>query len=390
MPPFVRILNQYHAEVDQENLPIRQTNKIVTNESRRPALTTLSRNVSDQPRPTFRDGTARGKLKPQSVGTVRVSRRNERERNRVRLINMGFERLRAVVPCQSGEQLSKISTLRKAIWYIEHLDRVLHESSSTSDNRDGWTDSSGSATITSTAATTTKTDDDCSVEDVTIGTTSARVGSVVSGSLKSVRLSASKVQHSQLEHIQSQTQREQQRDFSLKQILDEDGSGSRSGTHGAVRMASWSYPFNTPTGPYGAIGSRGRSVNSEMMTLISPISAVSEVLSPIFPPQWTQSGVDFTSTPTGFINHTLVNSGSADINICDSGYSSITLSSSELTPRQMTERRWGQMMKSSCEEGFSPSIHCSSSWDRNRPQLFPPSTMVSTFPFTSWLGRLDT
>ncbi|CAH8513820.1 unnamed protein product [Schistosoma turkestanicum] len=55
-----------------------------------------------------------------------ITRRNERERNRVKLLNMGFDRLRAVVPCRSGEQLSKISTLKKAIWYIEHLDKVLH------------------------------------------------------------------------------------------------------------------------------------------------------------------------------------------------------------------------------------------------------------------------
>ncbi|CAL8090145.1 unnamed protein product [Calicophoron daubneyi] len=59
-------------------------------------------------------------------GFIPVSKRNERERNRVKLLNLGFDRLRAVVPSQSGEQLSKISTLRKAIWYIEHLDRVLH------------------------------------------------------------------------------------------------------------------------------------------------------------------------------------------------------------------------------------------------------------------------
>ncbi|CAH8513836.1 unnamed protein product [Schistosoma turkestanicum] len=57
---------------------------------------------------------------------VNITRRNERERNRVKLLNMGFDRLRAVVPCRSGEQLSKISTLKKAIWYIEHLDKVLH------------------------------------------------------------------------------------------------------------------------------------------------------------------------------------------------------------------------------------------------------------------------
>lgn len=60
------------------------------------------------------------------INLTNVSKRNERERNRVKLLNMGFDRLRAVVPCRSGEQLSKISTLKKAIWYIEHLDKVLH------------------------------------------------------------------------------------------------------------------------------------------------------------------------------------------------------------------------------------------------------------------------
>ncbi|CAH8299474.1 unnamed protein product [Schistosoma turkestanicum] len=39
---------------------------------------------------------------------------------------MRFDRLRAVVQCRSGEQLSKISTLKNAIWYIESLDKVLH------------------------------------------------------------------------------------------------------------------------------------------------------------------------------------------------------------------------------------------------------------------------
>ncbi|CAH8513804.1 unnamed protein product [Schistosoma turkestanicum] len=58
-----------------------------------------------------------------NADTAHTTRRNERERNRVKLLNMGFDRLRAVVPCRSGEQLSKISTLKKAIWYIEHLDK---------------------------------------------------------------------------------------------------------------------------------------------------------------------------------------------------------------------------------------------------------------------------
>ncbi|VDL88470.1 unnamed protein product [Schistocephalus solidus] len=62
-----------------------------------------------------------------SKACVPVARRNERERTRVKLLNLGFARLRAVVPSKEGEQLSKISTLKKAIWYIEHLDRVLKE-----------------------------------------------------------------------------------------------------------------------------------------------------------------------------------------------------------------------------------------------------------------------
>lgn len=58
---------------------------------------------------------------------IPLSRRNERERNRVQLLNLGFARLRSIVPTAEGEHLSKISTLKKAIWYIEHLDKVLQD-----------------------------------------------------------------------------------------------------------------------------------------------------------------------------------------------------------------------------------------------------------------------
>uniref|UniRef100_A0A0X3Q8U8 BHLH domain-containing protein n=1 Tax=Schistocephalus solidus TaxID=70667 RepID=A0A0X3Q8U8_SCHSO len=82
---------------------------------------------------THKEATGTNKLALSSKGIdsskacVPVARRNERERNRVKLLNLGFARLRAVVPSKEGEQLSKISTLKKAIWYIEHLDRVLKE-----------------------------------------------------------------------------------------------------------------------------------------------------------------------------------------------------------------------------------------------------------------------
>ncbi|KAL7057841.1 hypothetical protein AAHC03_016670 [Spirometra sp. Aus1] len=84
-----------------------------------------------------------------STVRVPVARRNERERNRVKLLNLGFARLRAVVPSKEGEQLSKISTLKKAIWYIEHLDRVLSEpleesASEASDSANGGVDQDNS------------------------------------------------------------------------------------------------------------------------------------------------------------------------------------------------------------------------------------------------------
>ncbi|KAA3674739.1 uncharacterized protein DEA37_0002404 [Paragonimus westermani] len=106
----------------------------------RMTLAELDRNVV-QPQPTSNihaqcqldqlaiQHESRKQTKPRpasSLGFTPVSRRNERERNRVKLLNLGFERLRSVVPSHTGEQLSKISTLKKAIWYIEHLDRVLH------------------------------------------------------------------------------------------------------------------------------------------------------------------------------------------------------------------------------------------------------------------------
>lgn len=56
-----------------------------------------------------------------------MQRRNQRERNRVKLLNLGFERLRQLVPCEEGQRLSKIATLRAAIAYIRSLQELLDE-----------------------------------------------------------------------------------------------------------------------------------------------------------------------------------------------------------------------------------------------------------------------
>ncbi|KAF8770491.1 achaete-scute homolog 1-like [Argiope bruennichi] len=55
-----------------------------------------------------------------------VSRRNARERKRVRLVNLGFSTLRErVPPGAKNKKLSKVETLRAAIDYIGQLQRML-------------------------------------------------------------------------------------------------------------------------------------------------------------------------------------------------------------------------------------------------------------------------
>ncbi|XP_067675159.1 achaete-scute homolog 1a-like [Haliotis asinina] len=61
--------------------------------------------------------------------TVAVARRNERERNRVKLINMTFATLREHLPHGSkgtkSKKMSKVETLRSAIEYIRHLQGMI-------------------------------------------------------------------------------------------------------------------------------------------------------------------------------------------------------------------------------------------------------------------------
>ncbi|CAL8351680.1 unnamed protein product [Merluccius merluccius] len=55
-----------------------------------------------------------------------VARRNERERNRVRQVNAGFQTLRQHVPSGAASgKLSKVETLRSAVEYIRALQQLL-------------------------------------------------------------------------------------------------------------------------------------------------------------------------------------------------------------------------------------------------------------------------
>ena len=55
-----------------------------------------------------------------------VARRNERERNRVRMVNDGFSCLRQHIPYfPDKKKLSKVETLRCAVAYIKHLQDLI-------------------------------------------------------------------------------------------------------------------------------------------------------------------------------------------------------------------------------------------------------------------------
>ncbi|XP_070591743.1 achaete-scute homolog 2 [Erythrolamprus reginae] len=61
-------------------------------------------------------------------GAAAVARRNERERNRVKLVNLGFQTLRQHVPNgAAAKKMSKVETLRSAVEYIQALQQLLDE-----------------------------------------------------------------------------------------------------------------------------------------------------------------------------------------------------------------------------------------------------------------------
>jgi len=86
-----------------------------------------------------------------------AARRNERERNRVKLVNLGFATLRQHVPNGAkNKKMSKVETLRSAVDYINQLQRLLNEGAEnvrhnlTGDN----TETSSSPTSTTSGGST--------------------------------------------------------------------------------------------------------------------------------------------------------------------------------------------------------------------------------------------
>ncbi|XP_005991048.1 achaete-scute homolog 2-like [Latimeria chalumnae] len=63
---------------------------------------------------------------PSNSPASNAERRNERERNRVKLVNLGFASLRQHVPqLGTGKKTSKVETLRSAMEYIRALQALL-------------------------------------------------------------------------------------------------------------------------------------------------------------------------------------------------------------------------------------------------------------------------
>ena len=57
-----------------------------------------------------------------------IRKRNERERERVRCVNDGYERLKDHLPIDNKDRrISKVETLRTAIRYIKHLQALLED-----------------------------------------------------------------------------------------------------------------------------------------------------------------------------------------------------------------------------------------------------------------------
>ena len=60
--------------------------------------------------------------------TTFIRKRNERERDRVRCVNEGYNKLKQHLPLRNKQKrISKVETLRSAIQYIKHLQTLLNQ-----------------------------------------------------------------------------------------------------------------------------------------------------------------------------------------------------------------------------------------------------------------------
>ncbi|XP_028812895.1 achaete-scute homolog 1b [Denticeps clupeoides] len=84
--------------------------------------------TTEPPRPGGPDGPDGPGISTSPHRPGAVARRNERERNRVKQVNVGFQSLRQHVPRgPANRKMSKVETLRSAVEYIRALQRIVDE-----------------------------------------------------------------------------------------------------------------------------------------------------------------------------------------------------------------------------------------------------------------------
>lgn len=92
------------------------------------------------------------KAQPQAV-----ARRNERERNRVKQVNLGFATLREHVPSgNKSKKMSKVDTLKSAVDYIKYLTQLLDEHDAVAAAFDSGLSPSGSEVLSPTPSFTSE------------------------------------------------------------------------------------------------------------------------------------------------------------------------------------------------------------------------------------------
>lgn len=113
--------NNNNIPVDKQIIPTKVYAKIqpVT-----PEMARCKRKISVQGERSAYAGSARSGVSARKASSV--ARRNERERNRVKQVNQGFERLRQHVPNGAkNKKMSKVETLRSALEYIKYMQELL-------------------------------------------------------------------------------------------------------------------------------------------------------------------------------------------------------------------------------------------------------------------------
>ncbi|XP_053201289.1 achaete-scute complex protein T3-like [Panonychus citri] len=96
----------------------------VNDKSQSPRITSSTEIILVKRRPSSVSSTSSSSSSSSSHGTI--NKRNERERNRVKLVNIGFQTLRQHIPNGAKGKLSKVETLRSAVDYIRTLQSVLN------------------------------------------------------------------------------------------------------------------------------------------------------------------------------------------------------------------------------------------------------------------------